>query len=57
MRDAEEKIPSKQLAALYLEFLNDFLTVQGFADHHGFTFWKAHEIIERGRKVHNRGKL
>ena len=40
------------LKALYLDYVNNFLTVQGFADHHGLPLNEAEDIINQGRKYH-----
>lgn len=43
-----------KLANLYLEWVNDFLTVPAFASYHRITEAKAYRIINIGRKCHER---
>lgn len=45
------------LADLYLDFVNNFLTVGGFAEHHGFRFVEASLLIDIGRDCHERRVL
>jgi hypothetical protein len=40
----------------YLDWLNKFISVQGYADHHGLTFEYALKRISIGQKVHNQNK-
>lgn len=40
------------LAALYLEYFNDFLTVARFGEYHGLTEKQAYRVIELGRKYY-----
>lgn len=42
-----------QYEALYLDWFNNFLTVQAFATWHHLTEQRAVEIIERGRLVNH----
>ena len=44
---------TSELARLFREYWNDFITVQAFADYHSLTFHKAMRIIERGKVIHN----
>jgi len=39
-------------ADLYLKFVNDFITVAGFAAYYGFSIGAAHAIIREGRIDH-----
>jgi hypothetical protein len=39
---------------MYLEYVNDFLSVSGFADHYDITIEKATRIINIGRKLNQR---
>jgi hypothetical protein len=39
---------------LFLDYLNNFLTVSAFADYYGFSIKKANKIIRIGRKEHNK---
>lgn len=36
---------------LYLEYMNDFLTEQAFADHHGMDDARVHRILAIGRRI------
>ena len=38
--------------ALFLDYFNNFLTVEGFADHHDFSYNKGAHVIRQGRKLH-----
>ena len=40
------------LAQMYLDWVNNFLTVGKFADHYGLTRDEALSVIERGRLEH-----
>lgn len=40
------------LQAAYLQYLNDFLTVEGFATYHGLTQSEADAVIRAGKRVH-----
>ena len=46
----------KQLIEMYLDYVNNFLTVQAWAEHHGIEEDDAHKIIEIGRKYCHRGE-
>ena len=35
---------------MYLDYVNNFLTVEKFAEHYGITEEKANEIIEEGSR-------
>ena len=41
-------------AALYLSYVNEFLTVDGFAEHYGMTRAQALHAIRYGKAAHNR---
>lgn len=43
-----------ECADLYLEWFNDYLTVEKFAEHKGFSEDEAHLIIMLGRIEHER---
>jgi len=60
---AMEHIESRGISAMerkleesYLEWLNDFLTVQGYADFYGMPADKAEKMIALGRKIHYRNR-
>ena len=40
------------LKTLYLDYVNNFITVQAFADYYDFDLDEAHDIINKGRKYH-----
>lgn len=42
---------------LYLDYFNNFLSVDAFASWHCLTLKKAHQIIKLGRKINNNAKL
>jgi len=42
----------EQCRTLFLEWLNDFLTVGRFAEHHGFTKDYADAVVTYGKYVH-----
>lgn len=44
---------NQKLAKLWREYVNDFISVEGFANHHGFTLEQAFDIIDRGRTAHH----
>jgi len=44
---------SNRLIELYLDYANNFLTVQGFADHFGLNIVEANFIIDEGRELNN----
>lgn len=39
-------INRESLAALYLEWVNDYLTIEKFAEHHGLTYEEASLLID-----------
>lgn len=44
---------AQRIIELYLDFVNNFLTTQAFASHHGFSIYQANRIIECGRDIRN----
>ena len=42
-----------ELAELFRDWMNNFATVECFADHHGFTVDQAHAVIAAGRTAHD----
>lgn len=42
----------EKLIDLYIEFFNDFLSIDKFAEYHGITKEEAIELINIGRKYH-----
>lgn len=60
--NAVNKINQKQLAVelneLYVEYYNDFLTVERFAAYKGWSLWFTKQVINSGRKInHNQALL
>ena len=43
----------KKIEKLYLDYVNNFLTVDAFAEHYWFDIEKSREIIEEWRKINN----
>lgn len=41
----------ERFAELYLDYVNNFLTVEAFASHHGIAPYTAEEIIRIGRYI------
>ena len=39
---------------MYLEYVNDYLTITTFAEHKGLTYDEAEDLIRLGRKIHER---
>ena len=49
---------AKQLNELYVEYCNDFLTVEYFARYKGWSLSFARQVIKSGRKInHNQNLL
>ena len=47
-----------ELNELYVEYYNDFLTVERFAAYKGWPLWFAKKVINSGRKInHNQALL
>ena len=49
----EINISLYKLEVLYLDYFNNFLTVEKFAEFYGMTTNKALTLIELGRKINN----
>ena len=45
---------NKALRELYLDYVNNYLTVAKFAEHNGMTNAQAHAIIDIGRELHGK---
>jgi hypothetical protein len=43
----------EQLAAQYLDFVNNYLTVDKFAEHRGLTPAEGQTLIDLGKSCHN----
>lgn len=46
---------SSQLASLFRDYLNDYLTVERFAEDHEISVNDARTLIDLGRKYHEEG--
>lgn len=44
----------KQLELVYLEWFNNYLTIETYADHHGLHINEALSLIELARAVYNK---
>jgi len=44
-------LTDEQKEELYLEFFNDYLTIEKFAEHHGLSFAGAQDIINEGKAI------
>jgi len=49
---AEDIRPVEALQVIYLDWVNNFLTVDRFAEHYGMTPDAASELIDSGRRAH-----
>lgn len=45
-------ITDDQLVEKYLDYVNNFATVERFAEYHGYSTQRANQVIEQGRKSH-----
>ena len=43
---------ANQLQAFYLDYVNNYITVDCIAEHHGLTKEHADKLIEMGRTIH-----
>lgn len=43
-------ITKDQVVAMYLDYVNNFLTVEAFADHYNLSHWQANKVINLGRE-------
>lgn len=48
---------AKELNELYVLFYNDFLTVEYFAEYHGWRLDFARQVIKSGRKINHNQML
>lgn len=44
-------ITKEQIITMYLDYVNNFLTVDAFADHYGLLNWQANKVINLGREL------
>ena len=47
------KLTNKDISTLYLEYVNDFTTVEAFAGYHRIGKRKALNIIAKGKQLNN----
>ena len=40
-----------QFTKIYLDYVNNFISIQGFADHYGITYEEAETIIKLGHQI------
>lgn len=50
------KINRRKKQEMYLDWVNNFLTVEAFAEHYGITIESAEKIIKDGKEVNERQK-
>ncbi len=43
-------------AEYYRDYLNDFITIHGFAEFYGLSYNQAVEVLEQGKYDHERGE-
>ena len=46
-----------ELNEIYVEYYNNFLTVERFASYKGWSLWFAKQVINSGRKINHNQKL
>lgn len=44
---------AQRVIELYLDWFNNFLSIEAFASHHGFSIYQANMIIQLGRDISN----
>ena len=44
-------LTDEQLETMYLDYFNNFIGVEGYADYYGLTYDLAHDLLEKGRKI------
>lgn len=42
----------ESLKALYLDYFNNYLTIELFAEHNGLNYYEAFELLRIGKKYH-----
>ena len=50
------ELNDEQLETMYLDYLNNFIGLKGYADHYGISYELAESIIDKGREL-NYNKL
>ena len=53
-RDQVTDLEDEKLAALFLDWVNNFISLEKFASHHGMSVMDAGLAIHQGRFVHHR---
>ena len=48
-----EQMTIADLQTIYLDWVNNFLTLEKFAEHYGMTVLQAHATMVLGRQVHD----
>jgi len=51
------KLTNDQKRDYYLEWLNDYLTVETFAEHKEWSIAYANNVISQGREIHQQNTL
>ena len=46
-------ITKEQVINMYLDYVNNFLTVEAFASYYGLLHWQANKVINLGRELLN----
>lgn len=46
-------ITKDQVIKMYLDYVNNFLTVNAFAEYYGLSYWQANKVINLGRELLN----
>lgn len=44
---------AKRIIELYLDWFNNFLSIEAFASHHSFSVYQANMIVQLGRDISN----
>lgn len=49
----KDNFTEEKLHELYLDYFNNFITVEKFAEHYNLNFEEAKEVIEQGGEIHH----
>ena len=52
-----QMILAKELNEVYIEYYNDFLTVERFASYKGWSLFYAKQVVNSGRKINRNVEL
>ena len=52
-----QMILAKELNEVYIEYYNDFLTVERFASYKGWSLFYAKQVVNSGRKINHNVEL